>query len=90
MAKSVIAVLREVIGRDFTEDDLIDFAQLTKKTQQMDPHQIKKYNKNIKAFLAGELTEDKFMHRARVLTGMNKIEIEKVVSNLRVNPIHPF
>ena len=56
----------------------------------MDPHQITKYNKNIKAFLAGELTEDKFMHRARVLTGMSKIEIEKVVSNLRVNPIHPF
>ena len=46
MAKSIIAVLREVMGRDFTEDDLLDFAQLSKKPQQMEPHQIKKYNKS--------------------------------------------
>jgi len=90
MSKSMIEVFRQAMGKGLLELDLLDLAQLPKTTHKLNQTEISKYNKTVESFLAGNLTEETFTHRARVITGMNKRDVEKILSNLRTNQIYPL
>ena len=90
MTKSMIDVFRQVIGKDLSELDLLDLAQLPKRVCEMDQVKIFRYNQTIRSFQLGQITKEQCSHRLRTLTGLMQHEVAVIVKNLDAKSIHPI